>query len=508
MPRSLAAAIAVAVAVAASCLLAAPPFAAVGAAEPTPIEVFNRFFKEKQPELRVKAVSQLSGARGAPVVEALLQAAADEDRSVRERAAGVLDEPRGAPDEIAALVRFGLGKAPPEVRVVAAHALAVAGNRAAGALRDALCDRQADVVRVAALSLANMGERGAAPRLSELLTSKDALVRASAVEALAILLGEEAAGTATAVVLGDPAPEPRIAAAEALGRRPRAERADALAQALFAESWSVRVAAARALASFYVDAPCARAAAGPLVRAIGVAARARVRSELGEALFALTGIDFGPDADRWKAWHAEAGSTFEPPARRPQRGAADAHGTSGHLLDMPLESEHVSFVLDYSHSMDEPIRFGVQKTKREELQRSLEAVFARLGPDSRVNLIPFGTEPRPYKPALFAATPQAKTAALHFMEKTAPDGRTNIYDSLEIALSDSDADTIVLLTDGAPTEGKRRTRAAILAGVRQLDRFRLARIHTIEVGAQNTSARWKGFLKEIADATGGRYLAR
>jgi HEAT repeat protein len=479
-----------------------------GAAEPTPLDVFHKFYKEKQPELRVKAVSQLAGERGAPVVEALLEAAADEDRAVRERAAGVLEEPRGSPEEIAALVRFGLGKAPPEVRVVAVHALAVAGNRAAGALRDALSDRQTDVVRVAALSLANMGERGAAPKLSELLTSKDALVRAAAVESLGVLLGEDAAGTAVAVVVGDHAAEPRIAAAEALGKRPRADRAEPLGQALAAESWSVRVAAARALASFSVDAASARAAAGPLVKAIGVETRRRVQTEIADALFALTGIDFGADAQRWKAWYDEAGATFEPPAKRPQRGAVDPRGTSGHLLDLPLESEHVCFVLDDSHSMDEPLRFGVKTTKREELQRSLEAVFARLTPDSRVNLIPFNTEPKPYKPALFAATPQAKAAALQFMSKITPDGRTNIYDSLEIALSDPDADTIVLLTDGAPTEGKRRTRAAILAGVRQINRYRLARIHTIEVGAQNTSARWKGFLKEIADATGGNYLAR
>jgi HEAT repeat protein len=506
MPRLIAAA-----AIVAALFISTSPGGPSGravAAEPTPIEVFRKFFKEKQPELRVKAVSQLSGARGAPVVEALLEAAADEDRAVRERAAGVLEEPRNSPDEIAALVRFGLGKAPPEVRVVAVHALAVAGNRAAGALRDALSDRQADVVRVAALSLANMGEKAAAPKLSELLTSKEALVRASAVEALAVLLGEDAAGAAVAVLVGDHAAEPRIAAAEALGRRPAVERAEPLGQALASESWSVRVAAARALASFYVDAPSARAAAAPLVKAIRAETRVRVRTEIGDALFALTGIDFGPDADRWKAWYDEAGATFEPPARRPQRGAVDPRGTSGHLLDLPLESEHVSFVLDYSHSMDEPIRFGVQTTKREELQRSLEAVFARLGPDSRVNLIPFNTEPKPYKPSLFSATAQAKASALHFMEKLAPDGRTNIYDSLEVALSDPDADTIVLLTDGAPTEGKRRTRAAILAGVRQLNRYRLARIHTIEVGAQNTSARWKGFLKEIADATGGNYLAR
>jgi Mg-chelatase subunit ChlD len=142
------------------------------------------------------------------------------------------------------------------------------------------------------------------------------------------------------------------------------------------------------------------------------------------------------------------------------------------------------------------------------LQKSLEIVFAKLPPGSFVNLITYATEPRAYKPALFAATPSARESALLFMEKLAPDGRTNMYDSLEIALGDPQADTVVLVSDGAPNEGKRRTRTAILAGIRQLNRYRLARIHTVEVGAQNTSPKWKGFMKDIADATGGTYLQR
>ena len=489
-------------------LLPAARFVRAGAAEPEAIEVFRRFYKEKNPDLRLKAVSQLSGARGAPVVEALLTAISDDDREVRERAAGGLAEPRDGADEIAALVRVGLGRQPPEIRTQAAHALASAGRRALRELRAALDDAQPEVRRIAALSVANLGERDAASKLSELLTAKEALVRAAAIEALGILLGDDATGSATGVLLGDGAPEPRIAAAEILGKYPRPATASHLGDALFAESWSLRVAAARALAQFRVEIVTARAAAAPLVRALAKEPRDRVRIEFANALFALTGIDFGPEPDRWKAWYAEAGATFEPPVRTLRRGGADPHATGSHLLDLPLESDHVCFVLDYSHSMTDPVRFGVESTKQQELQKALVVVIGRLPPQARFNLIPFGSEPHPYKPALFAATAAARAAALRFMDKTAPDGRTNIFDSLELALGDPDADTIVLLTDGAPTEGRRRTRTAILAGLRQVNRYRLARIHTVEVGAQNTSPRWKGFMKEIADATGGSYLQR
>ena len=478
------------------------------ATEPSPLDVFHKYYKEKSAELRLKAVAQLAGQRGPAVVAALFEAAADADREVRERTAGILTETRDRADEIAEIVRVGLGKQPPEVRSEAVHALAVAGSRAVRELRAALADRQADVQCVAALCLANLGERAAAPDISALLASTAALVRAAAIEALGILLGEDAVGSASAVVLGDHAPEARVAACELLAKYPRPQTAEQLARVLTDASWSARVAAARALGAFRADVASARAAAGPLVRAIADEKRVRVRIELAQALFALTGIDFGPQPDRWRAWYGEAGATFEPPVRRLQSGASDSRSTQGHLLDLPLESEHVTFVLDYSHSMSDPIRFGVDTTKRDELQKSLEIVFGRLGADTWVNIVPFGTEPHPYKPALFAASSAARQSALRFMEKFEPDGRTNIYDSLEVALADPESDTVVLLTDGAPTEGKRRTRTAILAGVRQLNRYRLVRIHCVEVGAQSTSPRWKGFMKEIADATGGSYLAR
>src|SRR5262245_26436497 len=104
--------------------------APAGAGAASPLDVFHRFYKEKSPDLRLKAVSQLAGQRGAGVVEALLEAVDDEDREVRERAAGVLSETRDAADEIAAIVRLGLGRQPPEVRVQAVHALAVCGGKA------------------------------------------------------------------------------------------------------------------------------------------------------------------------------------------------------------------------------------------------------------------------------------------------------------------------------------------------------------------------------------------
>ena len=48
--------------------------APLAATEPSPIDVFRRFYREKSPGVRLKAVAQLSGQRGAAVLEALAAA--------------------------------------------------------------------------------------------------------------------------------------------------------------------------------------------------------------------------------------------------------------------------------------------------------------------------------------------------------------------------------------------------------------------------------------------------
>jgi hypothetical protein len=153
-------------------------------------------------------------------------------------------------------------------------------------------------------------------------------------------------------------------------------------------------------------------------------------------------------------------------------------------------------------------RFGVETTKHEALLDAFERALNRLPENARANVIVFGTEPSAYKPSLFRATPSARRAAVRFLARRVPDGRTNIYDSLVLALEDDAVDTLVLVTDGAPSEGARTTRTDILDGLHDLNRYRLVRVHTVEIGARNTSPRWRGFLAEIASATGGHYLAR
>jgi len=482
--------------------------------EPTALEVYRKFRKHHDPSKRRRAVQALASERGAPTTEALLEALSDEDGRVRAAARSGLLSKRDRADELDVLLRRGLRKGSVERHVVVIEALAAAGKPARPALIKALSHRRAEVRRVVARALGACDDTSVARHLSACLLDSDARVRAIAVAGLGSLQGPAAAGSAAAVLRADRSPEPRVAATGVLALAPSVDTAVHLGYGVTDMNWSVRVGSARASAELAVDVAAARFIVPKLIAALGREERVRVRVEFGDALRKLTGINFGSEHRRWVAWAAEEGSRFTPPRRtsrgsRKRRPANDAHGsTAAHLLDLPIDSDHVVFVVDASHSMGDALKFGGKRSKRDTLNESFARVIERLPKLSYTNLIIFGTEAMPYRDRLFRATSSARKALVRALKKHVPDGRTNIYDSLALALADPEADTIVLVTDGAPSAGLHRTRRSIVDAVREDNRYRLARIHTVEIGAKTTSKRWRGFLRDLADATGGHYLAR
>ncbi|MBN1810234.1 MAG: HEAT repeat domain-containing protein [Anaerolineae bacterium] len=137
-------------------------------------------------------------------------------------------------------------------------------------------------------------------------------VREAAAEALGEVEPEEGVVPALAQALGDTDEDVREAAAEALEAiGPQAvEAVPALIQALKDRSSSVRCAAARALGEI---GPGAREAVPALIQALGDES-SLVRQAAAEALRAITGQDFGEDAERWRQWwEAHQSETPVPP---------------------------------------------------------------------------------------------------------------------------------------------------------------------------------------------------
>lgn len=460
-----------------------------------------RLLRSRRAEDRETAVRALADVPGSSALRLLLEALADEDADVRDAAETAVGDRRSA-DDREVLLEKGLRHRDPRVRRSVLAALAGMG---ASELDDRLADLVADrdaTVREAAVGVIEqrLGERGANLLAAAVENGREGRPRAAALLALERLNPERAVALAP-FVRGFPALEVRVAALEVLSGAPGDEAFAALKAGLGDESWSVRLTAMRGLAR-RLDPRAVPSLIERLRREGG-----RMKEEAGAALSSLTGVGLPPDPDRWAEWWEREGGKFVAPERA-AKPAAGEDGSVATFHSIPVISDGVAFVLDHSRSMRRRLDRGGETTKAELVEAELEKTLARLDARARLFLVAFGTEPVVFTPHPVPATRMARHRALEWLHDLVPHGRTNLYDSLRLALAEPEIDTIFVLTDGAPSAGEERTRTGILDGVARLNRYRKAVIHTIEIGGETTGKRWKGFLAELAKRHGGRSVRR
>jgi hypothetical protein len=175
------------------------------------------------------------------------------------------------------------------------------------------------------------------------------------------------------------------------------------------------------------------------------------------------------------------------------------------------EPERVIFLVDVSGSMDECISGAKTEESvtrldfaKQELIRNLEVLS---GGGVLFDIVPFEGSARRWNKGGVTTSTQGKLAdstvrirkATAFVEELSAGGGTNLSAALELALGDSGAENIVLLSDGAPSEGiidpealTRRVKCVWNAG-------RRVKIHTIAFGG--------GFqvLKKLSEDSGGSF---
>jgi hypothetical protein len=317
-----------------------------------------------------------------------------------------------------------------------------------------------------------------------------------------------------------------------------------------------RIAARRIAAGFDVAAAClaadhpivVRAALGalraldepravpPLVKARQLA-KGLVAEEFDALLHRFTGKRFaGEGADAmWAGWWRAEGEAWlaSAPAERFE-GAPGARG-GAEFYGIETRSNRIVFVLDRSHSMRLPVpsRGPVTgpkgdenvpgKTKLEVAKNQLERTIRKLAPDVKFGVIFFGGKFQAWQepPALLAATAENKGAAIGWFEKLEPEGSTPTFAALAEALryakvgggksatDPAGADTIFLLSDGAPTGPGG---ADLLLGPEldaEVARFLEANrdfkcvVHTVGVGPDHN----RELMMRLARETGGTYRA-
>jgi HEAT repeat protein len=471
----------------------------------------RRLLKDPSPSARAAAARRLAGRVEPAALALLVECLADPHPYVRRASAGVLGL---VPD---AGARARLARESPRwkseiARLEACQTYALwldeIGRRA---LLDTLADPAAPVRAEAVRWLAEDRDPVVREALRRRLTDPDALVRAEALDALVLspepgvaLLG----GLALGPLLTDADPRVRLSALEAAVGRGGEDGAQAVLRALRDDSWSLRLAAAD-LAGRVRDR---RMLAG-LVEALRDA-RVRVADAAGRSLTALTGIPFDAVHGVWAAWLAGDGQAFDPavasaePEERPRppplpAGSRTVEGVR--FLDLPIRSKHLAFVLDCSHSMGELLPNGRTRWAEVvvELERALKSMSGAVA-----NLCVFADEVTPVFPRAVVLDAARRDEVMRLARGRSPRGWTALYDAIAWGLADPEVDTVVVLSDGAPTAGSHFTKTDFFGELRRANRWRRARIDVIAVGSDRVGHRWRDTLRRLAEETGGTCLSR
>ena len=489
------------------------------------VREFQKFFrKTKEEPLLVEAVMTLQGNECAPAAEELFKLLRHPLPAVQAAALEVLatyttpstyepwiaELPKAKDAEHAALVIKVLGNAKIQGAVGAIEA--VAGDPKAAVV----------VKYEAARALRAIGVPGTTPLLGTLLADKEPQVRLAALDAVAALKLRQFEAEVTAR-LADP-------------------------------EWQVQSAAIAAAAA--IRPPAAVQPLIDLMRATG-----RLRTECAEALFRITGYDFGVDPERWQQQYDALKSiagwripTDEELAKKAEsRKKYDelygrTEGTTT-FAGIPTTSTNVMFVIDVSGSMDDlvieadkfpPAEYPSRK-KLAIVQKNLIEAIDSLPPNTNFDIVAFATDVHPWKKRLVPANVVNKDAAKAHVKSLRPiggsedqdaamaglggsanleAGKTNTLKALLHAFGidpekpvkaavtgfDKNAikrplDTVYFLSDGRPSVGKLIETSEILEEVRKHNEvFRMV-IHCIAIGDFT-----KEFLAQLAQENGGVFV--
>lgn len=228
----------------------------------------------------------------------------------------------------------------------------------------------------------------------------------------------------------------------------------------------------------------------------------RLRWRIVQLLRGLSGTKHGRDPRPWRDWLKKLPvewSGRSVPLLGIRAGPGDRSAT---FAGLPILSNRLTILIDLSGSIWQERADG--KSKKEKVDERLREALHRLPEDARFNLIPFTGKPIPWKEQLVEARPRNVASALRFFEGLRESGSGNIWDAIQLALQDPETDTIILLTDGAPTGGRRHRLELIVPLLLLQNATRAVAFDLVLVDA---SRRLQGFWEKLARGSGGHLLS-
>ncbi len=238
-----------------------------------------------------------------------------------------------------------------------------------------------------------------------------------------------------------------------------------------------------------------------------------------EVLRDLTGAVFGAEhPEQWTAWWESAAKAFVVAESKPLANTVvdgSAATSTAKFFGVPVTGTRVVFVIDISGSMNFPFASRVETTTRaaaaaagprerkwdaavRELQRALGALPA----ESSFNAVYFSYRADAWKAKVVPATAASRKTFLADLAKRRPDGGTNVWAALQLALGmrtlgygdplGNDIDEVFFLSDGAPSVGDVIDPRQILELVRAANQVNRVRINTIFIGSEDDEQGQRG----------------
>ena len=167
---------------------------------------------------------------------------------------------------------------------------------------------------------------------------------------------------------------------------------------------------------------------------------------------------------------------------------------------------------DAKHPYARPLTQSKMAIARWQLHRAIHD----LPEDATCNVLVYSESYKAWQPQMVLLKRKAKKKAHAWIDALLPNGTTNIADPLDKAfelagagplglpakMSELQADTIFLLSDGEPNRGRLSVLKELLEQVTQHNKRHGLVIHAIGIGEVAGSS----FLKDLARRNGGRYV--
>ncbi len=418
----------------------------------------------------------LAGLPGEELLEGLLgrEGLSSRDEWVRRRAAEVVARVE-LPVNGEELAR-ALGDRDPGVRRMLLWSL----ERLAGTAR-----MEGDLAKRVVPAVARAAARDRDPGVrARALFALVALDPAGAEEPVRAAMGDrEAAVRCAACALAPVAAEPEVALS-----RLRARAGD--------ESIAVRTQVVDSLASLATAESVLL-----LIERLQEEKEARLGWRIVDHLQRVTGMKYRRDPRPWLRWAERMPDGWSPP-REPAPREELRPDRSASFAGLPILSGRVAFLIDLSGSIWKERADG--RTRKEVLDGKLRAALEGLPEETLFNVIPFTSRPHPWQKRLVRASPHNVRKAIRSFEDCRAQGTGNVWDAIMLAFEDPAVDTVVVLTDGAPTGGRRHLLELIVPLLEERNATRKIAVDSVLVDApRKLQEHWA----DLARRTGGRSLA-